>query len=128
MAKKQAKQSKKANGKKFAPAKLPAGFTAVNVQGTFGKWHNWEKQSVLIGKVVQLGKYDGEFGVQRTMTVQQGKELSTFSESKALEGLFADKKIIGKQVYIQFLGSTEFGKANRNGERRTVKQFSVGVK
>lgn len=126
MAKKQAKAKARP---KFVKAVLPAGFTAVAVGGDFGAWHDWEKEPALTGKVVELGSYEGEYGKQRTMTVLAGKVKSSFSESKALSGLFdMGKKILGKTVFVRFLGVKEFGKANRKGERRTVKQFLAGVK
>lgn len=112
-----------------AQAKVPAGFSVIAAGGDFGAWHDWTKEPVLQGKVVSLGSYEGEYGKQRTMTVENGKVKSSFSESKALLGLFdLGKKAIGKTVFMRYDGIKEFGKPNRKGERRTVKQFTVAVK
>jgi hypothetical protein len=121
---------KKAKAKKqrVNGAKLPAGFTAVAVGGSFGEWHDFNKHPVLTGKVVETGSFQGEYGKQRTITVQQGKVASTVSESKALAGLFDTKGLKGKTVFIRFLGAIKIGKPKRNGEQKTFKQFQCGVK
>lgn len=124
-----AKAKAKAAKKTAVRSAVPAGFNVIAAGGDFGAWHDFEKNPVLTGKVVSLGSYEGEYGKQRTMTVENGKVKSSFSESKATAALFdLGKKIIGKQVYVRFDGKKEFGKPNRKGERRTVKQFTVAVK
>lgn len=121
--KKKAKQ-----GKQRPAAKLPAGFTAVGVSGEFGEWHDFFKTPILTGKVVSLGSFEGEYGKQRTMTVQNGKRMSAFSESKATSGLFDIKGLKGKTVFVQYLGTVKTGKKKRDGTFKTFKQFNCAVK
>src|SRR6267142_4029260 len=111
-------KAKKQGKVKKAMAKLPAGFTAVASGGEFGDWHDFNSKAVLTGKVVALGSFVGEYGKQRTMTVQNGKVLSTFSESKGLLGLFDTKGIKGKTVWVRFDGTVKVGKKRKDGTQK----------
>lgn len=123
-----AKKAKAVKKQKRAVAKLPAGFTAVGVSGEFGEWQDWTKNPILTGKVVALGSFEGEYGKQRTMTVQNGKKMSAFSESSGTRGLFDIKNIKGKTVFVQYLGTIPVGKKRKNGTQKTFKQFTCAVK
>lgn len=121
------KQSKKGNGN-LAKAKLPAGFTSTSASGEFGEFHDFSKKPILTGKVVDTGSIEGEFGKQRTITIQNGRVLATVCESKGLRGLFDTKGLKGKTAFIQFLGTKKIGKPRRDGSQKTFKQFASGVK
>lgn len=115
---------KKQGNANRAAAKLPAGFTAVSAGGEFGAWHDFSANKVLQGKVVELGSFTGQYGKQRTMTVKTAKgNLASFSESRALQGLFdMGKAIKGKEVFIRFDGEKKL-----KGKKR-VKLFTCAVK
>lgn len=130
-----AKKSKKSASR--AVAKLPAGFTAVATGGSFGAWHDFHKQPVLTGKVVELGSFEQEQEYtdakgkkksrtvdRQTMTVEQAnKVLSTVSDSYALKGLFEmGKKLKGKVVFLRFDGQKKL----KGGKK--VNEFTVAVK
>jgi hypothetical protein len=118
-------------------AKLPKGFTAVNAGGSFGAWHDFNKQKTLTGVVVDHGsfKQDQDYTDnkgkkktrvvdRRTLTIKNGKILSTVSESAGTKGLFdmGFKALKGKTVFIQFLGKKKL----KGG--RSFNQYAVGVK
>lgn len=123
--------AKRKNGK-LDQAKLPAGFTSVNVTGDFGAWHDFHKQKVLQGKVLEMHKIDSEDDngkkiTKRVISVKTDKGVvSSVSESFALKGLFDMKGLVGKTVYIQYLGQKSF--RNKKGKARKVNQFTAAVK
>lgn len=120
--------AKKLNAKRVQ-VKLPAGFTVTSVSGDFGEFVNWTKPGQTVqGKVLDVGKINGEYGTQRTITIQNGKVKSTVTESKGLASLFDVKGIKGKTVYIQFHGVKKVGKPRRDGSQKTFKQFTHGYK
>ncbi len=107
---------------KTKAAKLPAGFKTVAVSGG-GGWHDFNVNPILTGEVKATGSFKGEYGKQRTLTVATKKGgLETISESASLRGLFDTPKLVGKEVFIEYLGEKAL-----KGKKR-VKLFSVGVK
>lgn len=119
---------KRKQGKGKPVAKLPAGFSAIAAGGEFGAWHDFEKNPVLQGKVIALGSFTGEYGKKRTMTVQNGKVLASFSESTGTAGLFDIKGIKGKTVYVRYEGTVKVGKKRKDGTQKTFKRFTCAVK
>jgi len=110
-------------------AKLPAGFKQVDVGGAFGVAQDWEKHPVLVGKCIDIRTVAIGEGKRKkdtqVMTVQDNETgvLKSVWHAYQLDGLFKEKKIKGRQVYIQYLGSKKL-----KGARNPMKLFSCGVK
>jgi hypothetical protein len=107
---------------KIKTAKVPAGFKTVAVGGA-GAWHDFYKNPILQGVVKAAGSFKGQYGKQRTLTVETKKNgMASFSESKSLKELFDTPKIVGREIFVQYLGEKAL-----KGKKR-VKLFSVGIK
>lgn len=98
----------------LAKVKIPAGFKVADAgsDGGFGEWHDFKKHKILTGKVLGINKWtqevkEGKKTITKkrmTMTVETKNGSAAVSDSHALRGLFTTKGIVGKTVYIQFLG------------------------
>lgn len=121
----------KKNSRSLAQAKLPAGFTAIDVGGGFGAWWDHYKQAILTGKVVGMDSMkveddDGKKKTRRILRVKQDNGVTvSVGESHNLRELFDMKKLIGRKVYLQFLGQKPF--KNKKGKTRKVNVFAAAV-
>jgi hypothetical protein len=122
------KKPRKVVKKSATKTKIPKGFTAVSAGGQFGEWHDFNKQKILTGKVVEIGKYNGEYGEQKTLTINAGKTLHTISESAGLKGLFAEKNLKGREVYIVFEGLVKIPPKRKGGKPKSFKKFVTAIK
>lgn len=125
------KQKMGKRGGKFAAAKLPAGYSAVNLSGGFGAWWEFHKQKTLTGKVkaIDTMRYtddDGKKIARRVMRVDTGNGvLVNVGESFALKELFDVPGIKGKSVFIQFRGQKTFKKGR---QVRKINEFAAAYK
>lgn len=104
-----AKQKRKSKNPTEINNEIPAGYEVCEVSGDFAPWHDFEKNSVLTGKVLHVRKATLGKGKDRKetriLTVQTAEGQRATSEAFKLTPLFdqAEKKK-GKEVYIKFLG------------------------
>lgn len=119
---KKAKAGKKQRAVKLAKSAIPAGFKTVNVSGSFGATHDFRVNPVCTGRVKGIDKVKTEDGPRRVMRVETEQGERGVWESHQLKGLFDTKGIVGKQVYIHFLGKENIGKG------KTVNVFEAAIR
>ncbi len=110
-------------------AKIPAGFTSVAVGEGFSAWHDFTKEKVLQGVVVDVGSFKHDGKDRRVIRVKKPDGvLASVSESMSLKELFDMKNLKGRQVYIELEGQETLDKTGDNGEPIKRNLYVVGVK